>query len=85
MNKTMQEELIGEIEGLRAVLQATLGTLALYAGPGSNVLEGVHALAHESIRTSNLTVHGCDTTVIKLRAETVVDRMVSTIKVTHHD
>ncbi|UIK05019.1 hypothetical protein [Neorhizobium galegae] len=81
MNNELQEQLIGEIIGLRAVVQAVLGGAAVLAGPGSNFLEVVNKTAHDKIHKDEIQAPGLDNVAIKARAERTIDIIFTTLNV----
>lgn len=78
MNKEFQEQLIGDIVGLRAALKATLAVTALLAKEqGKDFLRLVQTTAIDQAAKDIVPADGLDQTHIKTRAEYVIDSLFS--------
>jgi hypothetical protein len=74
-------EIVGEIQGLRASIQAVAAATAR-AGRGEEEVREMMERAHQVLAASRINAGGVDVEAMKARAEHAIDTVFSRIKLT---
>ena len=81
MDKNDAELITGELQGVKSLLVAMLAALDFHCGGEVDVLKNVHDAAHTKLRKTRITAEGLDEEAISVRAQLVIDELVSATKV----
>jgi hypothetical protein len=82
---TLQEELIGDIMGLKAALQALMSRVAFDTGRGNEYLEEMRTFATELVQINKVIAPGIRSDVIQRRSEFTINQLVDPTRIRYED
>jgi hypothetical protein len=77
----IKDEMIGEIQGLKALVSALAGMVVLMEGKDANTLQVLHDVAMTKLKSDKVSGPGIDSAAVSARAEALVDNVFASLKI----